>query len=111
MQDLGCAQLRDEGSSQTNQGVERRMKVYVDASEGDEWFIGPSARQISAWLKIEQEIDISPDDLRELTDEEMQTLKFVDEDDGTETTFAEHRRELLKREGQTFPDFFASGNV
>ena len=84
------------------------MKVYLDEANGDEWYIGPSARQVVAWLRAEQEIEVEVTDLRELTQEELDTMKFVDPDDGSEVSFAQHREDLMSRDGQTFPDFFAS---
>ncbi len=83
------------------------MKVYVDVTEGDEWYIGPSARQVVAWLKNDEGIDLEVTDLREMTDEEMQEYKYID-DDEVETTFAQRRAAMLADESMTYPNFFAS---
>ena len=74
-----------------------------------EWFVGPSAEDCKA--AYFDEFDSELDELRELTDDELDTLMFIVTDenevpDGTKRTFREQLAIEIE-EGGEFPRLFA----
>lgn len=84
------------------------MKVF-QVSDCD-WWMAETAEQAreSAAECYGTDLDDFPlDEIKELSDEQMVTLKLYDEDEETTRTFAEQFSKRI-REGVTKPEIFAS---
>jgi hypothetical protein len=84
------------------------MKVF-QVSDCD-WWMAETAEQArdSAVECYGADLDDFPlDEIDELSDDQMQSLKFYDEDENVTRTFAEQLSRRI-REGATKPEIFAS---
>ena len=89
------------------------IKIYK-MSDYD-WFVGESLEDCKEMAVKDFDYDLdgnSFDDPREITETEMDTLIFIEDDgdgypDGTRKTFRQKLNEMIE-EGASFPDLFAT---
>jgi hypothetical protein len=97
--------------------MKRIAEIKVFEVSEDEWIAAESAESASEFYRelvgqetydeVTQEFG-SP---MELTPAMLDRLRFVDEETNRTLTFAQRLTELLASENQTYPQFFATGNL
>ena len=83
-------------------------KLRVFRMNDCDWWVATTLEEAEADFKKETGID-ADDDARELTDQEMETHQFYADGDRTESIpFSEQLEILIAKEGEKFPQLFAS---
>jgi hypothetical protein len=76
-----------------------------------DWVAAETVEEAKEWYKKEfGSDDADVEEARELTDKEMETLSFKDEDQNRKHSFKE-QLELMREAGISFPAYFASTEV